>query len=70
VKDEVYGYSGRIECLLNRIRQSAGAEQNKKKILEFYHECIMRGYSKARTIKYLYTLDKTVSMLKKPFSAR
>jgi len=63
---EVYGYAGRIENFLKKRKGSAIDEQSKNKILAFYHECLVRGYSKARTIKYLYTLEKTAALLTKP----
>ena len=67
VKDEVHRYDKRIESLLRRIKNSGIPEESKKNILDFYRECILRGYSKARTIKYLDTLERTARILGKPF---
>lgn len=36
--------------------------------MEFYQECIVRGYSKARTLKYLNTLKQIAKLLNKSFS--
>lgn len=68
MKDEVYCYKRIIEGALRRVANSSIDEENKNKILEFYHECIIRGYSKARTIKYVNTLEGIVRLLVKPFS--
>jgi site-specific recombinase XerD/ribosomal protein L40E len=67
VKDEVHCYKRRIEALLRRIKNSSISEGSKKNILDFYRECILRGYSKARIIKYLDTLERTARLLGKPF---
>jgi len=68
VKDEIYCYKRLIEGALRRVKNSCIDKENKKKILEFYHECIVRGYSKARIIKYIDTLEAIAKILKKPFS--
>lgn len=68
MKDEIYCYKRRIESLLKGIKSSNIDKESKKKILEFYRECIIRGYSKARTIKYLDTLKGIYKFLGKPFS--
>lgn len=67
MKDEVYCFKRRIECTLRKIRNSSIPEESKKNILDFYRECILRGYSKARIIKYLDTLERTARLLDKPF---
>ena len=67
MKDEVHCYKRRIESVLRRIKNSRIPEESKKNILDFYRECILRGYSKARTIKYLDTLERTARLLGKPF---
>ena len=67
MKDEVHCYKRRIESVLRRIKNSSIPEESKKNILDFYRECILRGYSKARTIKYLDTLERTARLLGKPF---
>jgi len=67
VKDEVHCYKRRIEALLRRIKNSRISKGSKKNILDFYRECILRGYSKARIIKYLDTLERTARLLGKPF---
>ena len=43
-------------------------EESKQKILDFYKECIVRGYSKARIIKYLVTLERIARDLGKPLT--
>jgi len=58
VKDEVYRTRKRIEYCLKKVRNSSIDEVSKNKILEFYQECTVRGYSKERMIKYLLTLEK------------
>jgi len=68
VKDEVYRYNRLIENALRRVRNSDFPKENKQKILEFYRECIVRGYSKARIIKYIETLYSIAKLLEKPFS--
>ena len=67
MKDEVHCYKRILRSVLKRIRDSNIPEQSKKNILDFYRECILRGYSKARTIKYLDTLERTARLLGKPF---
>lgn len=69
MKEEVYCYNRNIERILNRIKNSRICRENKQKILEFYNECILRGYSKARIIIYLVNLEKIAKDLGKPFSA-
>jgi len=68
VKDEVYCYKRRIEACLRKIRNSSIDEESKRRILEFYQECIVRGYSKARIIKYLDTLERIARDLGKPLT--
>ncbi|MEM2988279.1 MAG: hypothetical protein QXK26_04510 [Candidatus Bathyarchaeia archaeon] len=67
MKDEVYRTKQRIESCLRRIRNSCIDGDSKQRILEFYHECIVRGYSKVRIIKYLVTLERIARDLGKPF---
>ncbi|MEM3871217.1 MAG: tyrosine-type recombinase/integrase [Nitrososphaeria archaeon] len=67
MKDEVYRTKQRIESCLRRIRNSCIDEDSKQRILEFYQECIVRGYSKERIIKYLVTLERIARDLGKPF---
>jgi len=67
VKDEVYCFKRRIEGCLRKIRNNPSIdEESKQKILDFYQECIVRGYSKARIIKYLVTLERIARDLGKP----
>ena len=68
MKDEVYCYKRRIEACLRKIRNSGIDEESKRKILDFYQECIVRGYSKARIIKYLDTLERIARDLRKPLT--
>lgn len=68
MKEQVYRYNRLIENALERIRNSDLFEENKQKLFEFYKECIVRGYSKARTIKYINTLYYIAKLLGKPFS--
>lgn len=68
MKEEVYCYNRVIERVLNRIRNSSIDKESKQKIFEFYQECILRGYSKARVIIYLRNLEKIAKDLGKPFS--
>jgi site-specific recombinase XerD/ribosomal protein L40E len=68
VKEEVYCYKRKIEACLRKIRNSRIDEESKQKILDFYQECIIRGYSKARIIKYLVTLERIARDLGKPLT--
>jgi len=69
VKDEVYCFKRRIEGCLRKIRNNPSIdEESKQKILDFYQECIVRGYSKARIIKYLVTLERIARDLGKPLT--
>jgi site-specific recombinase XerD/ribosomal protein L40E len=69
VKDEVYCFKRRIEACLRKIRNNPSIdEESKQKILDFYQECIVRGYSKARIIKYLVTLERIARDLGKPLT--
>jgi len=67
VKEEVYRFNNRIKNALKRIEKSNISPENKQKIQEFYHECMVRGYSKARILKYLSTLLSLAKLLGKPF---
>lgn len=68
MKEKVYSFNKKIKGVLERIKKSDIGEENKRKILEFYQECIVRGYSKARILKYLYALRQIAKLLRKPFS--
>jgi site-specific recombinase XerD len=68
VKDEIYCYKRKIESALRKVKRSSIPEESKKNILDFYRECIIRGYSKARIIKYVDTLERIARDLSKPFS--
>ena len=68
MKDEVYCYKRRIESTLRRVKRSSIPDESKKNILDFYRECIIKGYSKARIIKYIDTLERIARDLNKPFS--
>jgi site-specific recombinase XerD/ribosomal protein L40E len=68
VKEEVYGHAKKIEKLLKKIKNSDFPEENKKALLDFYQECVLRGMSKARTLKYLTTLELFARRVKKRFS--
>ncbi len=67
MKDKIYAYEKRIRRLLKRVRESSIPEQNKELIIDFYKECIVRGYSRARIIKYIGTLERIAKLLGKPF---
>lgn len=67
MKEEVYRFDKRIESSLRHIENSDILKENKQKIFKFYHECIVRGYSKARILKYLSTLLSLAKLLGKPF---
>ena len=67
MKEEVYRFNNRIKNALKRIEKSNISPENKQKIQEFYHECMVRGYSKARILKYLSTLLSLAKLLGKPF---
>lgn len=68
MKEEVYGHAKKIEKLLKKIKNSDFPEENKKALLDFYQECVLRGMSKARTLKYLTTLELFARRVKKRFS--
>lgn len=68
MKDEIYSYKRKIKNLLNRIKEAKIDEESKQKILDFYRELVVRGYSKARIIKYLDTLERIRRFLGKPFT--
>ena len=68
MKDEVYRTRKRIEYCLKKVRNSSIDEVSKNKILEFYQECTVRGYSKERMIKYLLTLERIARELYKPLT--
>jgi integrase/recombinase XerD len=68
VKDEVHCYEKIIEGLLRRINKSSIPEDSKKSLLDFYRECILRGYSKARIVKYMDTLERIARLMPTSFS--
>ena len=68
MKDEVYRYSKIIERELTRVKNLYIDRESRQKILDFYRECIVRGYSKARIIKYIVTLKRIARDLGKPFT--
>lgn len=67
LKDQVYAYDRRIEGALKKIKESEIDAGSRERIFEFYQECLAQGYSKARMIKYLYTLESIARFLGKPF---
>jgi integrase/recombinase XerD len=67
LKDEINRYGQRIENLLKRIHTSTIDETSKTSIIEFYQDCVTQGYSQARIIKYLDTIERIGRMLGKPF---
>ena len=52
-EDRIYNYDSRNSHNLSRIKNSDIDESNKKELLGFYQECVIRGLSKARIVKYL-----------------
>ena len=68
VKEEIYNYKRIIENIFDRIRKSEIDEESKQKILEFRNELVINGYSKARIIKYLDTLERIGKLLSKLFT--
>ncbi|MHA1829826.1 MAG: tyrosine-type recombinase/integrase, partial [Candidatus Heimdallarchaeaceae archaeon] len=68
MKNEIYGYQRRIERTLKNIEKSTIDKESKRKIFEFYRECVIKGYSKARIIKYIDTLKTIYKFLGKPFT--
>lgn len=63
---EIYNYEKKLS-ILERIKNSSIAQENKAKILEFYQELLAEGLSQARIIKYLDTLERIARTLNKPF---
>jgi len=66
-KIEVHNYERRLEGVLSRIDESSIDRKSKSLILDFYNDCLSRGLSKARIVKYLDTLERIARILKKPF---
>lgn len=66
-KIEIYNYDRQIESVLNRIKHSKTEPKNKAAILDFYEDCLPRGLSKARILKYLYTLQSIAKLFNKSF---
>lgn len=67
MKDEIYGLDKQIKRILEKIEHSELCEENKRKLLEFYRDCRVRGLSKARSFNYLRTLFVVAKVLGKPF---
>ncbi len=68
MKDEVYCYKRRVKACIRKVKSSCVDDESKAKILEFYREYIIMGYSKARIIKYLGTLERIGRDLGKLFT--
>lgn len=68
MKEEIYNYKRIIKNIFDRIGRSKIDEESKQKIFEFYNELVINGYSKARIIKYLDTLERIGRFLGKPFT--
>lgn len=66
-KIEIYNYDRKIESVLNRIKHSKTESKNKAAILDFYEDCLPRGLSKARILKYLCTLESIAKLYPKLF---
>jgi site-specific recombinase XerD/ribosomal protein L40E len=66
-KIEVHNYERRLKGVLSRIDQSSIDGKSKSLILDFYNDCLSRGLSKARIVKYLDTIERIARILKKPF---
>jgi len=66
-KLEVHCYKRKLKNLLRRIEDSDIDGRSKKLILEFYSDCLIRGLSKARIVKYLDTLERIARFFKKSF---
>jgi len=66
-KIEVHNYERRLKNVLDRIDESCIDGKDKFVILDFYRDCLSRGLSKARIVKYLDTLERIAKLLKKPF---
>jgi integrase/recombinase XerD len=66
-KIEVHNYERRLEGVLSRIDESSIDRKCKSLILDFYNDCLSRGLSKARIVKYLDTIERIARLLKKPF---
>jgi len=66
-KIEVHNYQRRLERALSKIDESSIDGKCKSAILDFYNDCLSRGLSKARILKYLDTIERIARQLKKPF---
>lgn len=66
-KIEIYNYDRKIESVLNRIKHSKIEPKNKATILDFYVDCLPRGLSKARILKYFCTLQSIAKIFNKSF---
>jgi len=66
-KIEVHNYQRRLERVLSKIDESSIDRKCKSAILDFYNDCLSRGLSKARILKYLDTIERIARHLKKPF---
>jgi len=64
---EIYNYEKKIESVLNRIEHLRIEQENKRAILGFYKDCLPRGLSKARILKYLCTLESIAKLYPKLF---
>ncbi len=67
--DEVHGYGRRMKATLERIKTSSIDESSKASLIEFYQHCVTGGYSQARTIKYLDTVERIARILGKSFES-
>lgn len=66
-KLEIYNYERTIKSALNRLKHSKIGQKNKDAILNFYKDCLPRGLSKARILKYLCTLETISKLYTKAF---
>jgi len=66
--DEVYNYSRFLERELAKLQSHSLGKENSETLLKFYRQLTAEGLSIARRIKYLTTLRRIASLLKKPFS--
>lgn len=65
--NEVYNYPRTLERELAKLRANSLGKKNSEIVLRFYRQLVAEGLGIARQIKYLYTLRRIASLLKRSF---
>ncbi len=67
MEEDIHNYKRKLELALKLLNDSQISERNKELILKFHSECLSQGIKPGRIQKYIYTLRRIASWLRKDF---